>query len=72
MAFDADIIIDKTIFKWDGKTKSTLPGWNQDQTPASWQKYSVIWVSQQITPQLGLDKIKKYRNYSAHNEIYDR
>ena len=36
------------------------PRSNQDQTPGSWLKYSVLWVSQQITPQLGYPRIKHY------------
>ncbi len=59
MAFDQNIIRQDTIFKWDGK-KRDLPDWNQNQTPASWLKYSVVWVSQELTPQLGYSKIKDY------------
>jgi beta-lactamase class D len=59
MAFDAGVINKDTVFKWNGH-RYELPGWSGDQTPASWEKYSVVWVSQQITPQLGLGKIKKY------------
>lgn len=59
MAFNQGIINQNTVFKWDGK-KTELPGWNQDQTPNSWLKYSVLWVSQQITPQLGYNRIKHY------------
>ena len=59
MAFDKGIINQHTAFKWDGK-KADLPDWNQNQTPSSWLKYSVFWVSQQITPQLGYARIKNY------------
>lgn len=59
MAFDQGIINQHTIFKWDGKMED-LPGWNQDQTPETWLQYSVIWVSRQITHQLGAACIKKY------------
>jgi len=59
MAFDAKVINKNTVFKWNGN-RYELPGWSGDQTTASWEKYSVVWVSQQITPQLGLDKIKQY------------
>lgn len=59
MGFDQGVINQDTIFKWDGK-KAELPGWNQDQTPNSWLKYSVVWVSQQITPLLGYGHIKDY------------
>lgn len=59
MAFNQGIINQHTVFKWDGK-KEGLPDWNQDQTPARWLKYSVLWVSQQVTPQLGYARIKHY------------
>lgn len=59
MAFNQGVITQKTIFKWDGQ-KSGMPGWDQNQTPATWLKYSVVWVSQQITPQLGYDRIEHY------------
>jgi beta-lactamase class D len=59
MAFDQGIINQNTVFKWHGK-KRELPGWNQDQTPSTWLKYSVVWVSQKLTPQLGINKIQNY------------
>lgn len=59
MAFNQGIINQTTVFKWDG-TNGLLADWNHDQTPASWLTYSVLWVSQQITPQLGLKRIKHY------------
>lgn len=59
MAFNQGIINQHTIFKWDGKNRE-YPDWNQDQTPQSWLKNSVLWVSQQITPQLGYARIKHY------------
>lgn len=59
MAFNEGIINQDTVFKWHGE-KGILPTHNQDQTPLTWLKYSVVWVSQQITPQLGLARIQKY------------
>lgn len=59
MAFNQGIINQSTVFKWDGE-KGVLPEHEQDQTPNSWLKYSVVWVSQQITPQLGYSRIKRY------------
>lgn len=59
MAFDQGIINQKTQFKWDGKNRD-LPFWNQDQTPKSWLSNSTVWVSQLLTPKLGLEKIKQY------------
>lgn len=59
MAFDQGIINQETVFKWDGK-QGFMPEHRQDQTPNSWLKYSVVWVSQQITPKLGYERIKRY------------
>jgi beta-lactamase class D/beta-lactamase class D OXA-1 len=69
MAFNEGIINQDTVFKWDGK-KGVIPEHNHDQTPHSWLKYSVLWVSQQITPQLGYARIKHYLaafNYGNQN-----
>ena len=59
MAFDQKIINNGTVFKWDGKSR-WLKNWNQNQTPRTWMQYSVVWVSQLLTPQLGMPKIKNY------------
>lgn len=59
MAFDQGIIKQETIFKWDGK-QGFMAEHRQDQTPSSWLQYSVVWVSQQIAPKLGYDRIKRY------------
>lgn len=69
MAFDEKIINQNTVFKWDGEDKG-MPQWNQDQTPHSWLKNSAVWVSQEITPQLGMKKIKYFLhkfNYGNQN-----
>lgn len=61
MAFDQKILKDEnTIIKWDKISHGDFPSWNQDQTPKSWLQNSTVWVSQWITPQIGMDKIKKY------------
>lgn len=59
MAFDQKLITQDTVFTWNG-VKHDLPGWNQNQTPATWLKYSVVWVSQQLTTELGDKRIKHY------------
>lgn len=59
MAFDRNLITQDTVFKWDGKNRD-LPAWNHDQTAKSWMQNSTIWVSQEITPKLGIKKIKQY------------
>ncbi len=59
IAFNEKLIHNQTIFKWDGKEKG-LPDWNKDQTPKTWLQYSAVWVSQVLTPKMGLSKIKQY------------
>lgn len=60
MAFDQGVIDEKTSFVWDGTKHADFADWDKNQTPVTWQKYSVVWVSQQITPKLGLKNIGKY------------
>lgn len=60
MAFDAGLLKDEnTTIKWDGK-RSGRAEWNRDQTAASWMQYSVVWVSQRLTPRLGMPRITRY------------
>ncbi|WP_242604326.1 penicillin-binding transpeptidase domain-containing protein [Legionella birminghamensis] len=71
MAFNQGIINQETVFKWDGK-KGVIPEHEGDQTPSSWLKYSVVWVSQQITPQLGYARIKHYlAGFDYGNQNFD-
>lgn len=53
IAFNKNLINQDSIFQWDRK-KYDIPEWNRDQTPQTWLKYSIAWVSQQIAPELGL------------------
>ncbi|MBS0290821.1 MAG: class D beta-lactamase [Proteobacteria bacterium] len=70
MGFNQGLINQNTVFKWDGKS-GELTSWNQDQTPNSWLKNSVLWVSQQISTQLGHDAIKSYlANFSYGNQDF--
>ncbi|MDD2773827.1 MAG: penicillin-binding transpeptidase domain-containing protein [Elusimicrobiales bacterium] len=60
MAFDQGILKDTdTVIKWDGVDHHDVD-WNRDQTPVSWLKFSTLWVSQWITPKVGMPKINKY------------
>jgi beta-lactamase class D/beta-lactamase class D OXA-1 len=59
MALDSGVITEETPFAWDGR-KRLVEDWNRDQTPRSWLRDSVVWVSQKITPQLGRKKIDDY------------
>jgi beta-lactamase class D len=71
MAFNDGIMNQRTIFKGDGKKYDEYPDWNHDQTPQTWFKYSVLWVSQQITPQLGYARIKHYlANFNYGNQDF--
>lgn len=74
MAFDQKIITQDTVFKWDGKDRGK-PQWNDNQTPQTWLSNSVVWVSQEITPKLGMEKIKHYLsvfNYGNEDFSGDR
>ena len=60
MAFDSSILKDETSrIKWDG-TKTSRDEWNRDQTASSWMQNSVVWFSQRLTPQLGMERVKAY------------
>lgn len=60
MAFDSGILEDETsLMKWDG-TKSSREEWNRDHTAATWMQNSVVWFSQRLTPQLGMERVKAY------------
>lgn len=59
MAFDQKIIGQDSVFIWDKKDHG-IDVWNQDQTPQTWLTYSTVWVSQTLTPALGMHKIKSY------------
>ena len=59
MAFESGAMTPKTVFRWNG-VREDREECNQDQAPASWMERSVVWVTQQITRQLGLSKVQKY------------
>lgn len=69
MAFDAGILKDEEeVLKWDGKVDERTEV-NADQNAKTWMKYSVVWFSQRLTPELGEEKIKKYlNNFKYGNE----
>ncbi len=78
MAFDQAIINQVTHFKWD-RQPHRLKTWDHEQTPKSWLTNSVVWVSQQLTPKLGLDKIQYYlsefeygnQDFIGHSGLHD-
>jgi beta-lactamase class D len=69
MAFDSGVLKnEEEIIKWDGE-KRWLDHWNKDQNARTWMQYSVVWVSQELTPKIGEKKLKKYlHDFSYGNE----
>lgn len=59
MSFDARILTLNRVFRWNG-VKDARPEVNQDQTAASWMERSVIWVTQALTRELGMKRVKAY------------
>lgn len=61
MAFDSGVFKDENtpVFKWN-KIPTPLENWNKDQTPTSWMRESVVWMSQEMTPKIGMEKIQQY------------
>jgi beta-lactamase class D len=62
MAFEKGVLKDENqIIKWDG-IKRERPELNRDQTPYTWMSNSAKWVTEWITPQLGLETIQQFLN----------
>lgn len=62
MGFDAGILSSADAPKWpfrDGYADWN-PKWRQSTTPASWMRDSVVWYSQRITEQLGMERFSQY------------
>lgn len=61
MAFDSGVFKDENtpVFKWNN-VPTPLENWNKDQTPTSWMRESVVWMSQEMTPKIGMEKIQQY------------
>jgi beta-lactamase class D len=66
MGFQEKILKTPDLPVWKYKAEYTnilgvcLDAWKQDQTPATWIKYSAIWYSQLMTKALGEVKFKQY------------
>lgn len=70
MAFDQKMIDQNSVFIWDKKDRG-IDVWNNDQTPQTWMTYSTVWVSQLLTPKLGLHTIKNYlRKFNYGNQDF--
>lgn len=61
MAFDSGVFKNETIpvFKWNRVT-TPIDVWNKDHNPTSWMRESVVWMSQEMTPKIGMEKIQQY------------
>jgi beta-lactamase class D len=62
IGYDACILRDEVTPVWSFEEgyPSYFETWKQDQTPASWMKYSCVWYSQKLTKALGMEKFKAY------------
>lgn len=62
MGYDKNILIDEhhPVINYQPSFNGAFPAWRQAQDPTSWIKYSVVWYSQQILPQIGMPAIKDY------------
>jgi beta-lactamase class D len=61
MAFDSGVLkYENEVIKWDGTQHKEMHNWDQDQTPETWMRYSVVWVSQKLTPKIGEKRLQKY------------
>jgi beta-lactamase class D len=60
MAFDAGVLTDETSARaWDG-TRYSREAWNRDHTAATWMRDSVVWFSQRLTSEMGMEKVRSY------------
>lgn len=62
MGFDSGILKSPTDPVWPYKPEypSYMPSWAHDQDPRSWIENSVVWYSQLLTAQLGMEKFQAY------------
>lgn len=59
----------ETLFEWDGE-KRFLDVWNQDHSLQSAYKYSVVWVYQRITQNLGHDVMSSWIDRLQYGNQY--
>ena len=59
MAFERKILDERRIFVWDGKVQERR-ACNRNQTARSWMVDSVVWVTQQLTRELGKSTVQGY------------
>jgi beta-lactamase class D len=59
MAYDQGILDEKSVFHWDGRDYGR-EACNRDQTARTWIADSVVWVTQQLTAKMGIDRVTNY------------
>jgi len=71
MAFEKGILKDENqVVKWDGVIRDRAE-LNRDQTPFMWMSNSAKWVTEWITPQLGLETIQRLlKDFSYGNQDF--
>ncbi|MFI4957258.1 MAG: class D beta-lactamase [Gammaproteobacteria bacterium] len=62
MGFDSGILkgAEEPVWAYKPEYSDYLPSWKHDQTPRSWMRNSVVWYSQLLTKQLGMEKFQSY------------
>lgn len=61
MAYDSGVFKNESepVYTWN-RVSTPIENWNKDHNPTSWMRESVVWMSQQMTPKIGMDKIQQY------------
>ncbi len=70
IAVELDLLDEKRVIPWNGSKNKHFAAWNQDQTLFSWIQHSVLWVSRELSFQMGEATLKqqlKKLNYGNHN-----
>ncbi len=58
MAFESGVLKDESSSrKWDGQ-KKMLKAWEKNHTAQTWMSDSVVWFSQRLTQEMGMEKVK--------------
>lgn len=74
MAIEDGIITDANTPKWPFKNGYAAWGgknWKRETDPTDWLKYSVVWYSQLITKQMGVEKLNAYaQDFSYGNQDF--
>lgn len=72
IALDTGVVTDKTVMKWDGKTKD-FPAWEHDQTLASAIRSSVVWFFQRAATSIGREpELARLRAFRYGSQTFTR